>query len=76
MSMIGGVEGTIGGYRSVGEPGVRETAMDMGEEGWTVLEEEMGARHSLEGWSVSPQVEQGGGEALRFPLSFFLFFRR
>ena len=30
MSMIGGVEGTVGGYRSVGEPGVRETAMDMG----------------------------------------------
>ena len=30
MSMIGGVEGTVGGYRSVGEPGVRETVMDMG----------------------------------------------
>ena len=30
MSMIGGVEGTVGGYSSVGEPGVRETAMDMG----------------------------------------------
>ena len=30
MSMIGGVEGTVGGYRSVGEPGVRETAMDIG----------------------------------------------
>ena len=29
MSMIGGVEGIVGGYRNVGEPGVRETAMDM-----------------------------------------------
>ena len=28
--MIGGVEGTVGGYRSVGEPGVKSTAMDMG----------------------------------------------
>ena len=30
MSMTGGVEGRVGGYCSVGEPGVRETAMDMG----------------------------------------------
>ena len=43
MSMIGGVEGIVGGYRSVGEPGVRETAMDMGEEGRTVSEEKVRA---------------------------------
>ena len=112
MSMIGGVAGTVGGYRSVGEPGVRETAMDMGspvsviggvegrrenwmsivegsrgsgtwetsmgkgEEGRTVSEAAVCAGHSSEAWSVSLQREQGGGEALRFPLSFFLFFRR
>ena len=109
--MIGGVEGTVGGYRSVGEPGVRETAMDMGspmsavggvegrweklmsvagvivswtretsmgkgEGGRTVSEAEVCAGHSSEVWSVSLQMEQGEGEALRFPLSFFLFFRR
>ena len=39
-----GVEGSIGGYCSVGEPGVRETAMDMvGEQGRTVSEEKVRA---------------------------------
>ena len=41
--MIGGVEGSVGGYCNIGEPGVKEMAMDMGEEGRIVSEERVRA---------------------------------
>ena len=79
MSAIGGVEGRRENWTSV--EGVivswtRETSMGKGEEGRTVSEAQVCVGHSSEAWSFSLQREQGGGEALRFPLSFFLFFRR
>ena len=78
MSVIG-VEGRRENWASVAGvlvSGTRETSMGRGEGGRTVSEAEVCAGHSSEAWSVSLQMEQGGGEALRFPLSFFLFFRR
>ena len=78
MSVIGGEEGRRENWRSVvggsvrTVSGTRGTSMGKGEERRTVSK----AGHSSEAWSVSLQMEQGGGEALRFPLSFFLSFRR